>query len=358
MGNGRRHLTQGGRENPRYFIILEVRLPIHRTEIAYIDLFHFYFSTFDIRRVEEESEDSYFNGDDEDDEDDIDSPPPPLPLTLPNLPNISPRQHKPKHQQRSWQKRAIGQQKWPITPGPRGLQIPRSPSIDMLMEYGDDDEDLSPVGTIASVNLEEEKNKDREAFVPSPTPSPDSRPTPTGEKEAPPATPRISHRQILSTKRSRDDLEGSAAGPGANEDSDEDVGMIGPMPLSPSEDKSSGFTPLRPEKRRRQADEDEDDLALERLASRGKRSSVGGGESPNSQRSGPGKGGSKDTVAATGTALGKVAGAGGEDGPGQVGGSKKIKLKFGSTGLAVASSSPTPTPESRSEPDTKDGDTG
>lgn len=321
--------------------------------------FQFYISTFDIRRVEEESEDSYFNGDDEDDEDDIDSPPPPLPLTLPNLPNLSPRQHKPKHQPRNWQKRAIGQQKRPITPSPRGLQIPRSTSIDMLMDYGDDDDDFSPVGQISSVNLEEGKNKDREAFVPSPTPSPDSRPITSGDKEAPPATPRISHRQALSTKRSRDDLESSGVDAGADEDSEEDVGMIGPMPLSPSEDKSSGFTPLRPEKRRRQDDEDEDDLILERLATRGKRSSVTSDEGLNPGRQGPGKGGGKDegTAATGGGAMGKAAGPGGDDSPGQSG-PKKIKLKFGSTGMTVASSSPSPTPESRSEPGTKDGDTG
>jgi len=82
--------------------------------------------------------------------------------------------------------------------------------------------------------------------------------------------------------------------------------------------------PLRAEKRRR-AEEDEDELGLERL--------VGGG------------GGKSRRPAKVASSA-----ASGEEGP------KRIRLRFGAASLAAASST-LPT-AARSEPRTKDGDTG
>ncbi|KAI0268330.1 component of IIS longevity pathway SMK-1-domain-containing protein [Gloeopeniophorella convolvens] len=81
-----------------------------------------------------------------------------------------------------------------------------------------------------------------------------------------------------------------------------------------------GFVPLRPEKRRR-GEEDEDEMGLERLVSKSKRPAKAGG-----------------------------GGGGGEEGP------KRIRLRFGAAGLAAATSAPPAA--ARSEPGAKDADTG
>jgi hypothetical protein len=83
---------------------------------------------------------------------------------------------------------------------------------------------------------------------------------------------------------------------------------------------SGGFVPLRPEKRRR-AEEDEDEMGLERLVA-----------------------GKSKRPTKTGTT------GGGEEAP------KRIRLRFGAASLAAASS--TPPTAARSGSGAKDGDTG
>jgi len=94
-----------------------------------------------------------------------------------------------------------------------------------------------------------------------------------------------------------------------------------PAPTTTAGTSGGGFVPLRAEKRRR-AEEDEDEMGLERLVA--------------------GKSRRPAKVAAAGT---------GEEGP------KRIRLRFGAAGLAAAAASTLPT-AARSEPGTKDGDTG
>ncbi|KAL6307189.1 component of IIS longevity pathway SMK-1-domain-containing protein [Sparassis latifolia] len=103
---------------------------------------------------------------------------------------------------------------------------------------------------------------------------------------------------------------------------------------------SSGLTgpPELGAKRRR---EDEDDELLERLASRSKRTSVGPGPSPEKENA--------DSPVAGKAGLAKPI----EESP------KKMKVKIGSLGAALASSSPsTSVPPAPSRAGTKDGDNG
>ncbi|KAI9448098.1 component of IIS longevity pathway SMK-1-domain-containing protein [Lactarius indigo] len=235
----------------------------------------------EMRRVDL-AEESYFNADDEEDEEDGDVPGPHPAPTSPTLPSplLSPPLSRFQFAQKRRRQRTpgiplrtglaglggSGTQRVPVPATP--IHLPRTPPINALVDYRDDDEPSSDpedalLESLVSVN------KPASPVTTTPTPAPTST-------------------AITST--------GTSGG---------------------------GFVPLRAEKRRR-ADEDEDETGLERL--------VGG----KSRRP------AKVATAAAGT---------GEEGP------KRIRLRFGAAGLAAAAASTLPA-AARSEPGTKDGDTG
>jgi protein phosphatase-4 regulatory subunit 3 len=234
----------------------------------------------EMRRVDVDEE-SYFNGDDEDDEDDGVTPGPHPAPTSPLPPLNSPPLSRFQFGQKRRRQRAPG---IPLRTGLAGvtqrapppatpIHLPRTPPINALVEYGDDDEQSS-----------DPEDALLESLVSKPPPS-----AVTAAGNA------ISSTSTLSSPISPNTA--AAAGTG-----------------------SGGFVPLRPEKRRR-AEEDEDEMGLERLVA---------GKSKRPTKTG-----------ATG---------GGEEGP------KRIRLRFGAAGLAAASS--TPPTAARSGSGAKDGDTG
>jgi protein phosphatase-4 regulatory subunit 3 len=236
-----------------------------------------------MRRVDVDEE-SYFNGDDEEDEDEGVAPGPhpaplsTLPIISPSLPRFQPsarrnRQHVPSIPLRTGLGSITQRAAAPSTP----IHLPRTPPINALVEYGDDDEQSSDPEDVLLESL----------VSPKPPPS-------AGTISMPPSPSTVSTTATAATATA------TTAGAGLG------VG-------------SGGFVPLRAEKRRR-AEEDEDEMGLERLiGSKTKRSTK------------------------TGT-------TGGEETP------KRIRLRFGAASLAAASST-LPT-AARSELGAKDGDTG
>jgi len=237
----------------------------------------------EMRRVDVDEE-SYFNGDDDDDDDDGATPGPhPAPTSpLPTL--ISPPLSRFQFGQKRRRQRAPG---IPLRTGLAGvtprapapatpIHLPRTPPISALVEYGEDDDQSS-----------DPEDALLESLV-SKTPA---------SAVAAAGTP-ISTTSTLSSPISPN-AAAAAAGIGGG---------------------SGGFLPLRPEKRRR-AEEDEDEMGLERLVA-----------------------GKSKRPTKTGTT------GGGEEAP------KRIRLRFGTASLAAAS--PTPPTAARSGSGAKDGDTG
>ena len=229
----------------------------------------------EMRRVDVDEE-SYFNGDDEDDEDGGVTPGPhPAPTSpLPTL--LSPPLSRFQFGQKRRRLRAPG---IPLRTGLAGvtqrapppatpIHLPRTPPISALVEYGDDDEQSS-----------DPEDALLESLVSKPPASAGS----TISTISPPSSP------------------------------------ISPVTATASSG-GGGFVPLRVEKRRR-AEEDEDEMGLERLVA-----------------------GKSKRPTKTGTT------GGGEEGP------KRIRLRFGAASLAAASST-LPT-AARSGSSAKDGDTG
>ncbi len=246
-----------------------------------------------MRRVDL-AEESYFNTDDEEDEDDADVPGPHPAPTSPTLPSplLSPPLSRFQFAQKRRRQRTPG---IPLRTGGGGgtqrvpapatpIHLPRTPPINALVDYRDDDE---PSSDPEDALLESLVSANKPA-------SPSSASTVTTTPAPLPPTPIA----IATTTTTTIASTGTSGGGGG------------------------GFVPLRAEKRRR-AEEDEDEMGLERL--------VGG----KSRR--PAK-----VAAAAGT---------GEEGP------KRIRLRFGAAGLAAAAASTLPA-AARSEPGTKDGDTG
>jgi protein phosphatase-4 regulatory subunit 3 len=232
----------------------------------------------EMRRVDVDEE-SYFNGDDEDDEDDGVTPGPhPAPTSpLPTL--ISPPLSRFQFGQKRRRQRAPG---IPLRTGLAGItprapapatpiHLPRTPPISALVEYGDDDDQSS-----------DPEDALLESLV-----------------SRPPASAVAAAGTTISTTSTPSSPIPPAAGTGGG---------------------SGGFVPLRPEKRR-WAEEDEDEMGLERLVA-----------------------GKSKRPTKTGTT------GGGEEGP------KRIRLRFGAASLAAASS--TPPTAARSGSGAKDGDTG
>ena len=209
------------------------------------------------------------------------------------------------------------------SPRPLHMALARAPPIS-LVDYGDeDDEDLGGFEDITGFN--------RRKMPVSPT--------------GPPATPRLSHRRIIS--------QPFQPLPTPDEEEDEEDSLLEALvskpsglsklksttTKSPKPGSQFNITQMRSVGEKRRRDDDEDDGLLERLATKAKRPSTGNGD-------GSGVTGVKNI-------------GGGEEGAPivGVGGPKKIKLKFGAASMVAASPSPAAT-SVPPEPGAKDGDTG
>ncbi|KAH9049110.1 component of IIS longevity pathway SMK-1-domain-containing protein [Lactarius hengduanensis] len=243
----------------------------------------------EIRRVDL-AEESYFNTDDEEDDDNGDSPGPHPAPTSPTLPSplLSPplsrfqfaqkrrRQRTPGIPLRTGLAGGGGTQRVPVPATP--IHLPRTPPINALVDYRDDDEPSS-----------DPEDALLESLVSANKPASPAAGTVTTTTPAPAPVPTATTTTTTTT-----------------------IGTSG-----------GGFVPLRAEKRRR-AEEDEDEMGLERLVS----------------------GKSRRPAKVAATAVGT-----GEEGP------KRIRLRFGAASLVAAAASTLPA-AARSEPGTKDGDTG
>jgi protein phosphatase-4 regulatory subunit 3 len=212
-----------------------------------------------------------------------------------------------------------------IGSGPKGYRPPlRAPMLGSLVDYGDEEEEEE--GTISITKPGSSQTALRSLGSPSP--------------EITPASPKPSHRQVYTH---------SSTGPPprrVSKDEDDEDNLLeslvrpktrsqspapGPRPQSPGPGmmvSMSSIGPIRPGEKRRRGDDDDEEL-MERLT-KAKKPDVG----------------TKKEKAGFGI-IGRT--KKGDDPP------KKIKVKFGTGSLAVASSPTTPT-----SPETgpKDGDTG
>lgn len=233
------------------------------------------------------AEESYFNADDEEDEDDSDAPGPHPAPTSPTLPTLhSPPLSRFQFAQKRRRQRTpgiplrtglgSGTQRVPTPATP--IHLPRTPPINALVDYRDDDEPSSDP---------------EDALLES----------------------------LVAANKPASSAAAAAAVATTSTVTSTPVPVPVPAPTTTAGTSGGGFVPLRAEKRRR-AEEDEDEMGLERLVA--------------------GKSRRPAKVAAAGT---------GEEGP------KRIRLRFGAAGLAAAAASTLPT-AARSEPGTKDGDTG
>lgn len=199
-----------------------------------------------------------------------------------------------------------------------GLQ--RTSPLGTLLDYDENEDDTGGVAPSHASPLESSPSLPRTASISS-----GYFPLSVSSKGPPPSPP------VLPTFPTK-----PSAPPSSGDEQDDLLESLYQKPGS-----SSAMPPVLPElgvKRRR---EEEDDELLERLASRGKRASVGPSaekEKENADSPTAGKAGLVKPV---------------EEAP------KKIKLKIGSVGAAVASGSPsTSAPPSPSSTGTKDGDNG
>lgn len=196
-----------------------------------------------MRRVDVDEE-SYFNGDDEDDEDEGIAPGP-HPAPLSTIPLISPplsrfqpsarrnRQHAPSIPLRTGLSSITTRASATSTP----IHLPRTPPINPLVEYGDDDEQSSDPEDVLLESLVSAKPLPVTGTISTPTNPPTTTTTTTTATAAAATTTT------------------AGTGPGVG---------------------GGGFVPLRAEKRRR-AEEDEDEMGLERLiGSRTRRSTKTG----------------------------------------------------------------------------------
>ncbi|KAI0677650.1 DUF625-domain-containing protein [Trametes maxima] len=247
------------------------------------------------------AEEDYFNADDEEEE--------PIPIVSTPPPRGHPLAGKRKRPMRTG---------IPIRSSPKPQQftlgVPRTPPLGSLVDYDEGDDASGEIGS-------------------PPSPGPASgrvSPIPGGfisvpcypHSDAPPASPRMSHRLVsakspLSPEEDGDILEALAKG-----------GQSLLPKLSSGSESGVGS------KRRR---DDDDDELLERLANKAKRPTPGPSSPKDDPDSSPGVTKALPTKSS-------------EEGP------KKLKLKIGAVGVAVASSSAPPS--SPPSTDTKDGDNG
>ncbi|PPQ68299.1 hypothetical protein CVT25_001387 [Psilocybe cyanescens] len=278
-------------------------------------------------RAPDTAEEDYFNADDDDDEE-----------YFSTSGGFGPTSY----QQRQWASSAAGNVPLAVSPlppnntgmkrkrrpgltsAPKGYRPPlKTPQLSALVDYDEDDEDTN--------------SSDAVDALPEASGSGSVSPPSDNNKST---SPRPSDRPISPLTAS--------SGPPPQRDTKEDeednlLEALARTARARSQSPSPSLGPMRPSEKRRRADDDDDDELLARLNK--------------SKKSEPGN--QKQTPQTTIGGKSKV----GDDPP-----SKKIKVKFGSVGLAVASAPPTPNqtkltspaddaPPS-SEPGKKDEDTG
>ncbi len=246
------------------------------------------------------AEEDYFNADDDDDDE-------PIPIVSTPPPRGLGKRIR----------RSTGRTSIPIRSSPKQFNgaPQRMPPLGSLVDY-DEGDDAAVENTAPLV-----PGRDYFVTVGPPTPSP-------SPSDAPPASPRMSHRQVVGVK--------SPLSPEEDSDIMEALSKGAPSALLASKPPAGMAIPEGGLRTKRPRDDDDDEL-LERLANKAKR--------PTPSPSSP----NPDTDPLTGAAkLVPVKGA--EEGP------KKFKLKIGAVGAAVANSSPSST--SPSSTGTKDGDNG
>lgn len=211
-----------------------------------------------------------------------------------------------------------------ITAAPKGFRPPlRTPQLGPLVDYDEDDDEPNTSAIAGDVTPEASGSST----------SPDSKPLASQIKRSP---------SPASTSSTLDSPLSSGPPPkrAASDANDEDnmLEALVRKTRARSESPLPSLGPMRPAEKRRRAEDDDDEM-FARLAKTSKKSDLG--DQKESATSIPGR--AKN----------------GDDPPG-----KKIKVKFGSIGLSVASipatDTPTTTPgtDSPSEVSTKDGDTG
>ena len=195
----------------------------------------------------------------------------------------------------------------------------RTPRLNSLVDYDEDDEECSPndqlTPSIQGTSLKPVPTNDTPPSLPTHPNRPQPSPTPTVNITTPPPSSSPGPPPKRSPKHDDDDnLLEALARP-----------RVRSQPPSPTPGLSIGL--MRPSEKRRRTDDDDDDELLERLSKSSKNSD------PNNQKEG-------FTIRLKN----------GDDPPL----AKKIKVKFGAVGLAVASSSPptpsTPTPTALTTP--------
>ena len=302
-------------------------------------------------RLVDTAEEDYFNADDDDEEPIaiVSTPPPRGMLT-------GKRKRPPRT--------GIPVRAAPTKPPFNGLA--RAPPLGALVgDYGDGDGDSDDLDAGAGADENHRPTLGRASPIPgfapmsypvgSPAPSPSPSPAPSspgaGPGEQPPASPRIAHRQVSSSAGARPPL-GLGLSPADDADVLAELSR-GAGALLP---KISGLdgAAAAGSKRRRADDEDEDDELLERLANKAKRPAPAPAPASASAPAPAGGGGGNKPGPGGGGAPAK----GAEEGQGPAQGPKKLKLKFGAVGAAVASASPVAKGSGASSPGTKDGDNG
>ncbi|KAH9948743.1 component of IIS longevity pathway SMK-1-domain-containing protein [Amylocystis lapponica] len=247
-------------------------------------------------RLLEAEEEDYFNADDDDDE------------ILPVVSTPPPRGHTLKRKRA----RGLG---IPVRSVRPYAALPRTPALGSLVDY-DEGDDLGGLGPVESTNPLSSPALNRAAS---------SGYFPLASASDVPASPRIAHRQIPPKPVSDSEPQ---------DEQDDLLETLFTNKSGPSSPSSIARPPSPSQGSKRRRDDDDDEL-LERLASRAKRPSVG----PTLEKE------NSDSPVAGKAGVAKSA----EEGP------KKIKLKFGAVGAAVASSPATPAPP---DTGTKDGDNG
>lgn len=201
-----------------------------------------------------------------------------------------------------------------LTSSTAGYRPPlKAPQLNTLVDYGDDDDDDADTSGVADSSAAQASGSGSASSptIKSTSPKPPNRPmSPISSSSGPP--PR---------RRPKD------------EDDDNSLEALAQNPRSRSQSPAPQLGPMRPsEKRRRTDEDDEDDELLVRVSK--------------SKKLEPGN--AKQSIGAKSKT--------GDDPP-----TKKIKVKFGSVGLAVASAKPNPPLHDdlpASEPGKKDEDTG
>ena len=263
-----------------------------------------YRDTADSRRIDrsiDAEEEEYFNGDD----DECDAAPPFISSALASRAGAGSSLNTFKRRRRV----LVPPSK---LPRPQGLVLPRTPALPSLLDYGDDDEEItraSPPETSSPV-------------TPSRVFSKDSSPTPLSPSIDVPPSPRLVHRQIprpssIPRRRSHeedDNLESLLRQKGSTS--------------SPKPNPKPQLPPIRLSEKRRRENDDEDEI-LERLASKPKRTDLG------AQKRG-------EPVSGRAPAMKP------DDPP------RRMKVMFRPLGMAVAQST-LPVPP---DPGAKDGDMG